>query len=142
MGTDRIVPVSDNQVGEALEFLTRVDPQPQNQWGMAPLWFTTFWSIQVLDPSTGQPFIGQNPARYSDTEYEWTVRLGESRMRLILSNGARLGIELCFPDIDDERLREVVTVFQANAPFKFSSKQWRRWTPTKTGSFKARKITL
>ncbi len=139
-GAERTIPIADSQVDDALAFLDEVNPQPQNQWGLAPLWFTTLWRIQIVDPATGEPFPGQEPSRYSDVEYEWKVRLGESRVRLNLSNRVSLGIELCLPDIDDVRLREVLPAIQAHAPFRFSSKSWRRWEPTKTGSFRARKI--
>jgi hypothetical protein len=139
-GDDPKVDVPDDQVEAALAFLESVEPQPANRWGLAPLWFTTAWKIRLLDPRTREPYPGQDPARYAGVEYEWGVPLGESNVRLNLSNRASLALEICLPDVDDEQLREVISELQAHAPFRFSSKQWRRWTPTKTGSYRSRKI--
>lgn len=126
---------------QTFAFLEEVDPQPSNQWGMAPLWLTTSWKVAILDPTTGEPFVGQDASRYLGVEYEWQVPLGVSRVRLNLSNHASMGIEMCLPDIDDARLKELLPFLQSRAPFRFSAKHWRRWVPTKSGSFRAQKIT-
>ena len=128
------------RVGEALDYLDEIDPQPTNPWGMAPIWFTAASSFLILDPGSGQPLPGQDPERFGGVEYEWGVPLGSSGLRVILDNGARIAIELCLPDPDEAMLRRVVPWLQRNLPFRFSAKQWRAWTPTKTGSFKARKM--
>jgi hypothetical protein len=140
-GADHAVRIDDDQVDDALAFLEEVSPQPQNQWGMAPLWFTTRWDVQILDPDTREPLPGQDPSRYGGAEHAWTVPLGESTVTLMLSNTASLGVQLCLPDLDDERLRTVAQALQASAPFRFSPKQWRRWTRTASGTFRPRKIT-
>jgi hypothetical protein len=138
-GSDRRIRLLDTQVDAAMAFLERVEPQPKNQWGMAPLWFTTSWRVQVLDPATKEPFPGQDPSRYSGVAYAGAA-LGESRLNLMLSNRASLGVALCFPDIDDSRLRQVIPWLQEHAPFRFASRHWRQWTPTNAGSFRARKF--
>lgn len=139
-GDGRTVPVADSDVGDALSFLDDVDPQPRNQWGVSPLRLCTNWTVALLDPSTGEPFPGQNPGRYPRSDYEG-LSLGESRVQLVLHNSASVSVSLCFPDLDDTRLKEVLASFQQNAPFKFSRKHWKRWTPTKTGSFRSVTIT-
>ena len=137
-GNDLRVP--EARVPEVLDFLDEIDPQPVDQWGMAPVWFWASCRFLVLDPSTRLPLPGQDPKRFDKMEYEWQVPLGTSSMRLILRDHAQFGIELCIPDADDEVLRRVVPWLQAYLPFKFSPKQWRVWTPTKAGSLKVRKM--
>ena len=138
-GDGRRVPIADSDVDDAISFLEEVDPQPHNRWGMSPLWMFTNWKVALLDPPTGKPFPGQDPTRYPQCNYDG-LSLGESSVQLVLSNKAAVSAKLCFPDLDDARLRKILPTFQANAPFKFSSKHWRRWTPTKTGSFRSKTI--
>lgn len=133
--------VPEGRVDQALEFLDEIDPQPTNQWGLAPIWFTATSRFQVLDPATGHPLPGQDPKRFKGVEYEGGVPLGTSGLRLILENHARIAIELCLPDPDDALLSRVVSWLQRYLPCTLSPKQWRAWTPTKTGSFKARRLS-
>jgi hypothetical protein len=128
------------RLSDALDLLDDIDPQPTNRWGMAPIWFRAFCAYVILDPSTGRPLPGQDPERFHGVEYEWKVPLGTSSLHLTLHNKATLGIELCIPDADEEVLRRVVPWLQDYLPFRLSPKQWRAWTPTKAGSFKARRI--
>jgi hypothetical protein len=134
------VTIDENRVRDALDFLDEIDPQPTNKWGMAPVWFTARFDLRILDPSTGRPLPGQDPARFHGVEYEWGVPLGSSRLRLILHNRAQVGIELCMPDADEDVRGRVVPWLQHHLPFKFSHKQWRVWTPTRSGSFKGRRL--
>ncbi len=133
------VGLQEDRVPDALDFLDDIDPQPTNQWGMAPVWFSVMSKFRILDPTTGRPLPGQDPKRFHGVEYEGTVPLGTSGLRVILHNRALLAIELCIPDADEDLLRRVVPWLQENLPFRFSPKQWRAWTPTKSGSFKGRK---
>ena len=133
--------VKAERVADALDFLDDIDPQPTNRWGMAPIWFWTLSKFRVLDPSTGRPLRGQDPGRFHGVEYAWQVPLGTSSIHLTLHTHATLGIELCIPHVDEEVLQRVVPWLQEYLPFKFSPKQWRKWTPTKARSFKARKMT-
>jgi hypothetical protein len=128
------------RVGDALDFLDEIHPQPTNRWGMAPIWFWASSSFRILDSATGQPLPAQDPVRFGGVEYEFGVPLGSSGLRLILENHAKLGIELCIPYPDEALLRRVVPWLQRCLPCKLSPRQWRAWTPTKTGSFKGRKM--
>ena len=132
--------ISQARVGDALDFLDDIDPQPTNQWGMAPVWFWATTRFRILDPATGRPLIGQDPERFLGVEYEWRVPLGTSGLRLILNTRAALGLELCIPEADADLLHRVVPWLQASLPCKLSPKHWRAWTPTKTGTFRARKM--
>jgi hypothetical protein len=134
--------IPEDRVTDALDYLDEIDPQPANQWGMAPVWFTASFDLRILDPLTGEPLPGQDSARFHAVDYEWGVPLGTSRLRLILSNTARVALELCIPTAEHAVLRRVVPWLQQHAPFKFSPKQWRVWTPTRSGSFKARKLIM
>jgi hypothetical protein len=139
-GRGKNVTVPHERVDEALRFLEEIDPQPANRWGMAPLWLRAECTFRVRDPETGSALPGQDSDRYGGFEYEWRIALGTSRLALNLSNRASLGIDLCLPDADDETLARLIPWLQANLPCKLSAKHWKRWTPTKTGSFKAIKI--
>jgi hypothetical protein len=137
-----IVPIAPGQIDSAIDFLRQIDPQPLNPWGMAPLWLQISWRVRLKDPGTGRTFEHQDPALFGRTDYGPNCSLGESALRLFLNNRASLGVELCLPGVDDDELRRLLPKFQAKAPFKFSTKQWRRWSPTRAGGFRSRKITL
>lgn len=139
-GPGRRISVPARRVEEALELLEDINPQPTNQWGMAPIWFRAQWSFQILDPRTAHVLPGQHPERFAGTEYVWSVPLGTSDLSLILDNSARLGIDLCIPDADSDLLQRIVPWLQDHLPFKMSAKQWRSWTPTKSGSFRSRRM--
>ena len=135
------VTLHEARVEDALDFLDEIEPQPANRWGMAPVWFTATSKFRILDPASGQPLPGQDPRGFRGVEYEWGVPLGSSGLRLILNNHASLAIDLCLPFPDDAAVRRVVPWLQRHLPCKLSAKHWRAWTPTKTGSFRARKLT-
>jgi len=135
------VPIDQARVDEVLQFLDEIDPQPTNQWGMAPIWFWVSSRFRILDPDTGHALPGQDQDRYAGIEYSWKVPLGTSGLHLILRNGSAIGINLCIPTADDVVFRRVVPWLQQHLPFKFSSQHWRAWTMTKSGSFKARKFS-
>jgi hypothetical protein len=139
-GQGKRVSVPANRVDEALELLDDIHPQPTNQWGMAPIWFRAQSSFQIVDPATGHVLSGQHAERFAGAEYVWSVPLGTSDLSLILNNSASLGIDLCIPDADSELLQRIVPWLQDHLPFKMSAKQWRSWTPTKSGSFKSRRM--
>ena len=136
-GDDAAIPAA--RVAEALNFMESIHPQATDQAGLATVWFWVHSRFRILDPATGRPFAGQDPERYGRVEYEYGAALGTSGLRLMLHNRATIGIELCIPDADEERLRQVVPWLQRHLPFKLSSKHWKEWTPTRSGSFKGRK---
>jgi len=132
--------LQEGQAPEALDFLDEIDPQPTNQWGMAPIWFRSMVTFRVIDPASNRPVPGQDSVSFNGVEYAWSVPLGTSRIHLDLHNRATLGIELCIPAGDAEVVYRVVPWLQRYLPFKFSSRQWREWTPTRSGSFRSRKL--
>lgn len=134
--------VEEHRVSDALDFLDEIDPQPTNRWGMEPIWFSESFDFRILDPSGRHPLPGQVRERFHGAEYEWGVPLGSSHLRLILNNGASIAIELCIPDADDALLNRMIPWLQRHLPFKFSPKQWRAWTATKSGSFKSRRLDV
>jgi hypothetical protein len=132
------VNVAAERVSEALDFLTEIDPQPaSNRAGTVRVWLTGECTFRVRDPASGHVLPGQDTHRYGGREYDWSVPLGTSALKLSLSNRARLAIDLCLPDADDQLLVRVVPWLQTNLPCKLSAKHWNRWTATSTGSFKA-----
>jgi hypothetical protein len=139
-GIDAVLPAE--RVPAALDFLDEIDPQPANEYGMVPVWFWAECRFRILDPATGRPLLGQDPARFQGVEYAWRVPLGTNGLRLILNDHAALGIELCIPDADEELRGRVVPWLQEHLPFRFSAKHWRVWTPTKSGSYTARRLIV
>ena len=134
--------IAPSRVGEALDFLDAIDPQPTNRYGMAPVWFLMKAQFRLLDPATQRPLPGQDPDRFRGAEYVWSVSLGSSRLQLSLHNHAALAVDLCIPDATDGLLRRVIPWLQRNLPFKLSPTQWRSWTQTSRGSFRSRKLSV
>jgi hypothetical protein len=91
---------------------------------------------------TGRTIPGQDPALYRGAEYKPGVPLGSSGLHLILHDSAALGIELCIPAADDTIVGRVVPWLQDHLPMTLSKRQWRSWTPTTSGSFRARRIDI
>ena len=60
----------------------------------------------------------------------------------MLASRQRLAIELCLPFPYEAALHRIMPWLQAHLPFTFSEKQWRAWMPTRTGSFKSRKVAM
>lgn len=133
--------VPPERVPDALELLERIDPQPTNEHGMAPIWFTVGGWLRIRDV-TGEPLPGQDPARFDGTEYDSGVPLGRSRIALNLSNRATLGLSLCLPDPDGDMLARVIPHLASHLPCRLSASQWRHWSRTSTGSFRARKASV
>ena len=123
--------------GRSVRLASATEP---TSYGMAPVWLRTSCAFRILDPGSGNPLPGQDPERFNGLEYENLARLGTSRLQLNLSSHASLGIDLCLPDLDDRELARLATWLQGNLPCKLSPKHWKRWTPTKSGSFVGRKI--
>jgi hypothetical protein len=132
----------DGEVAAALDYLDAIDPQPTNAYGMAPVWLTVTSAFRVLDPTTGRPLPGQDAERYFGTLFQRDLPLGSSRLALSLHNQAALSVDLFIPDARDETLARVIPWLQQNLPFKMSQKHWKIWTPTKSRSFKARKLSV
>jgi hypothetical protein len=134
--------VGPSRVGEALDFLDEIDPQPTNRYGMAPVWFFMKARFRLLDPATERPIPGQDPDRFRGAEYVWSVPLGSSDLQLSLHDHAVLAVDLCIPDATEELLQRVIPWLQRNLPFKLSPSQWRAWRRAGTGSFTSRKLRV
>ena len=134
-GRGRVVVLDEDEVPEALNYLDDIHPQPTNQWNMAPVWFRATAKCRLLDPQTGEPLRGQNDQLFHLVGYN-------NELRLILDNRARLGITFCIPDADAQVLSKMLPWLQQHLPCKLSPKQWRSWTPTKTGTLKARVLDV
>jgi hypothetical protein len=134
-GRGRILSLDPDEVPEALDFLDEVHPQPINQWGMAPIWFRATTRFRLLDPAAGTVLPGQSGHLEEQVGYR-------NEVRLILDNSARLGISLCIPGCDTSLLDRLLPALQEHAPCRLSRKQWRAWTPTKTGTLKSRVLDV
>jgi hypothetical protein len=132
----------DGEMPAALDYMDAIDPQPTNAYGMAPVWLTVTCAFRLLDPKTARPLPGQDPQRYYGTLFERDLPLGSSRLRLSLHNQAVFSIDLFIPDSGDETLARVIPWLQQNLPFRMSQKHWKVWTPTKSRSFKGRKLSV
>ena len=132
--------IPEGMIGDALDFLDEIAPQPTNHYGMASVWLTMRCRFRLLDPRTGRPVPGQDPERFGGVEYVWSLPLGASGMLLSLHNQAALAVDLCIPDPTDDLLRRLIPWLAASLPFNFSPKHWRSWTPTRTGSFRGKKL--
>lgn len=124
---------------EAIALLEEISPQSASH-GVPAIWLSVRASFQLLDPKTGLLLPGQDPNRFGGKEFDFDLPLGASRLKLSLHNTAALALDMSLPDLDDEQLAAVARGLQANLPFKLSPKQWKRWTPTRTGTFVGRKI--
>jgi hypothetical protein len=132
--------IPEGRIGDALDFLDEIAPQPTNRYGMAWVWVKVQCRFRLLDPGTGRPVPGQDPRRFGGVEYVWSLPLGASRISLSLHNQAALAIDLCIPDPTEDLLRRLIPWLAASLPFKFSSKHWRVWMPTKKGSFRSKRL--
>lgn len=131
--------VPPEQALDAVAFLEEIQPPPSDR-GVGPIWLNAQTGFRLLDPGSGAPLAGQDPERFGGKEFDYLAPLGTSRMKLSLHHSASLALDISIPDVDDEELSLVAGWLQEHLPFKFSPKQWKRWTPTKTGSFVGRKI--
>lgn len=139
-GTTDPMSVEDGQVDDALAFMEEIAPQPVGAGNMAPIWFSVECRFRAVDPGAGSALPVHAPDLFAGKEYEWGIPLGVSHLYLSISSRARLALDLSLPDLGDEPLADLVSRLQDNLPFRFSPKHWRRWTPTKSGSFTSRKI--
>ncbi|MBD3782016.1 MAG: hypothetical protein IE926_03515 [Micrococcales bacterium] len=137
-GDGDLIDLQPEQIPDALGFLADISPPTAKQMG--GLWLTVDARFRILDPQTGGLLPGQDPERYAGVQYQWDDPLGSSRLALSLHSRATLAVDLCLPDADDAVLDRVLPWLQTNLPCKLSSKHWMHWTPTKTGSFKGRKM--
>jgi hypothetical protein len=134
-------PVPLDRIGQAVDLLESIEPQPTNQWGMAPVWLWFRADFHLLRPDGSGVWPGQDPARFGHFQTPAGVTLGASSTRLVLQARRSLGLTLSIPEASDEDLRRVVPWLQSHLPMRLSSKQWTRWTLAKNGrTYRGRKI--
>jgi hypothetical protein len=135
-------PVPLERIDEALDLFESIEPQPANQWGMAPVWLWFTADFRLLAPDGSRVWPGQDPARFGRFRTPAGVQLGASSTRLVLQARRSLGLTLSIRDASDEELHQVVPWLQASLPMRLSAKHWTRWTLTKSGgSYRGKKIT-
>ncbi len=134
-GRGRILILDEDEVAEALDFLDDIHPQSTNQWGMAPIWLSATTTYRLLDPRTPRTLPGQTDDLFHRVGYT-------NESRLLLDNRARLALTFCIPHADDELLARMIPWLQEHLPCKLSSKQWRAWTRTKSGTLRPRVLDV
>ncbi|MFC4784859.1 hypothetical protein ACT8ZV_10305 [Nocardioides sp. MAHUQ-72] len=130
-GRGRLLVLAEDEVEEALDLLDDIHPQPTNQWGMAPIWFSAGSRYRLLDPQTGRPLPGQTDDLFHRVGYT-------NESRLVLDNSARLALSFCIPGGEVGVLDRMIPWLEEHLPCKLSPKQWRAWTRTRSGTLRPR----
>ena len=134
-------PVPLARLDEAVDLLESIEPQPTNQWGMAPVWFGVQADLLLMAPHGSEPWPCQNRALFGGFETPAGVQLGTSSTRLYLQAKRSMGLTLSLPEASDGDLAEFIPWLQGNLPFRLSIKHWTRWTLTKNGrTYRGRRI--
>lgn len=139
-GQGKRVSVPADRVGEALEMLDDIHPSPRINGGWHRCGSTWSQGSGSLTRRPDRPYLARTPGDSQGRSTCGASPLGTSSLSLNIHNSASLAINLCIPDADDEWLHRIVPWLQDHLPFKMSAKHWRSWTPTKTGSFKSRRM--
>jgi len=130
-----------DRIDQAVDLIESIEPQPTNQWGMAPVWLWFKADFQLLRPDGSGVWPGQDPARFGHFQTPAGVTLGTSSTRLIVQAKRSVGLTLSIPDASDEDLRQVQPWLQNHLPMRLSAKQWTRWTLAKNGrTYRGKKI--
>lgn len=132
--------VAADQVDDAIALFESLEPLPANEWRMAPVWLWFTAQFQLRSPSSDALWPGQDPAEFGHFQTPGGVLLGTSSTRLILQAKRSMGLSLSIPDATDDDLDEIVPWLGAALPFRLSPKHWTRWTRTRTGSYRGRRI--
>jgi hypothetical protein len=134
-------PVPRDGIDQAVDLIESIEPQPTNQWGMAPVWLWFTADFQLLRPDGSGVWPGQDPARFGHFQTPAGITLGASSTRLVLQARRSLGLSLSIPEASDEDLQRVVPWLQNHLPMRLSAKHWARWTLTKNGrTYRGKKI--
>lgn len=127
--------LSPGRVPDAIGFLEGSGTLPRATLAL-------YWIVTMVDPDTGRPLPGQDPDRFGETEYNYRFPLGLSSVSLWLNAEAKIGVSLCFPDVDDDAVARIRRRLQAHAPFTFSEHPWTRWIETRPGSFEPQALDV
>lgn len=135
-------PVPTDRISEALDLLATLEPQPTNQWGMAPVWLRLSANFSLKGPD-GKIWLGQDRSDFGHFETQTGVRLGASHTNLTLEAKRSMGLLLSVPNATDADLADLVPWLQSHLPFRLSPKHWSRWTLAKNGrTYRGRKLTM
>jgi hypothetical protein len=136
------IDVPPDRFDDAIELFESLNPLPTNEWGMAPvwLWFTADLKLRSM---SGGVIPGQDPELFGRFQTPSGILLGQSSARLILQARISLGLTLSVPNTSDDELRAMVPWLEEKLPMRLSTKQWTRWTVTRSGnSYRGRKVGL
>ncbi|HZU72364.1 MAG TPA: hypothetical protein VE990_06285, partial [Acidimicrobiales bacterium] len=109
-------PVPPEGVEAALVLLESIEPQPTNQWGMAPVWLWFEADFRLRSPRGPGLWPGQDPDLFGHFHTPSRVILGASSTRLILQAKRSLGLSLSIPVATDADLAVIVPWLQASLP--------------------------
>jgi hypothetical protein len=126
--------VPADRVDEAFGFLDRISPQPTNPWGMAPVWFWVTARMRLRIPGGLDPWPGQDREMFGGFETASGIRLGESRLQLVVERRSSISLAISIPNASDADLSTMIPWLQEDLPFRMSRKHWIRWTITKRGN--------
>jgi hypothetical protein len=136
-------PVPEDRIDQAVDLIESIEPQPTNQWGMAPVWLWLTADFQLLTPDGSGVWPGQDPGRFGRFQTPAGVRLGASSTRLVVQARRSLGLTLSIPEASDADLQRLVPWLQSHLPMRLSAKHWTRWTLTKNGrTYRGKKIDV
>ena len=97
----------------------------------------------VLKGPSGEVWRDQDPVGFGHFQTPTGVTLGASRTNLSLQAKRSMGLLLSVPNATDAEMAELVPSLQSQLPFRFSPKQWSRWTLAKNGrTYRGRKLAL
>lgn len=120
---------------DIVDVLDGTHPSPQDHAASAGMRLDVRAIFLLLDPVSLQPIGGQT----DDLFY----RLGyRNQLQLFLDQHTALKIELCIPAPEEELLSRVLPWLQAHLPIRLSTKHWREWRPTKSGTLTRRKLDV
>lgn len=129
-GRFKRLPVPWERAEAAVSLFESIEPQPTNQWGMAPVWLWFAADFRLRSPSGPGLRPGQDPDLFGHFQTPGGVKLGAASTRLILQAERSAGLSLSIPMATDADLAVIVPWLQAVLPMKLSSRHWTRWTLT------------
>lgn len=134
--------VPADRVGEALDLMASLEPQPTNEWGMAALWLWFHADFSLRRPDGGV-WPHQDAVEFGHFVTPGGIALGKSGASLSLESRRSMSLRLSLPEATDGDVAATAAWLQAHLPFRLSTKQWTRWTLAKNGrTYRGRKIVL
>jgi hypothetical protein len=131
------------QIDDALMFMDRCPAIPEHLGrGLLVLGIETVFALR--DPDTGQSLPGQGADLYGEQEADWNLLLGQSKLRLRLSERSTCALFLSLPFAEvTPAAQRLVASIQDALPFRLSPTNWARWQLNAQGtSYYKRRIKL